>query len=172
MPHPPCILPEPYRPPTREQIERARAMYLEKFTVSRILGQCDMSLGTFYHWLDGGPAENGVPLYPPIPRRRVVVGRRQAPLCVDRVSLTSRLWRTAEVAFARQCAMYLANVVLGQSYSSIGRLFRRDRTTATYACQLVKDLRDDPALDRLLQTLEDLCDDLARGILSRPQVRP
>ena len=97
MPHPASILPDAYRPPTREQIERARSMYLQKFTVSRILAACDMSLGTFYHWLSGGPVgEDGSTLYPPIPRRRQVLGRRRKPLSGDRVSLTARLWRTAE----------------------------------------------------------------------------
>lgn len=141
MPHPPSILPDAYRPPTREQIERARQMYAEKFTVSRILAACDMSLGTLYYWLDGGPqvgppssslATSGKPdvaggpdgsrtrvlpssanaltlptsetsdvgcgatLYPPIPRRRQVLGRRRKPLSGDRISLTARLWRAAE----------------------------------------------------------------------------
>ena len=74
MPHPACILPEPYRPPTLEQIERGRTMYVENFTVSRCLAATGMSLGTFYYWLDGGPREAaGQPLYPPIPRRRQVV---------------------------------------------------------------------------------------------------
>ena len=83
-----------------------------------------------------------------------------------------RRGRRAEIAAGRQLAMYLAHVMLGLRYSEIGRLFRRDRTTAAHACQLVEDRRDDPAIDRLLQTLEELCGDLARGILSRPQVRP
>jgi hypothetical protein len=52
------------------------------------------------------------------------------------------------------------------------RLFCRDRTTAAYACALVEERRDDPAVDRVLDTLEGLCGDLARGIRSRPQVRP
>jgi hypothetical protein len=37
---------------------------------------------------------------------------------------------------------------------------------------LVEERRDDPAVDRVLDTLEGLCGDLARGIRSRPQVRP
>ncbi len=89
---------------------------------------------------------------------------------VDELRAPSR--RGPAVAFARQCAMYLAHVALGLRYCEIGRLFRRDRTTASYACQRVEDARDDPALDRVLQTLEDLCGDLMRGTLSRPQVRP
>ena len=127
MPHPASILPSPYRPPTREEIERAREMYAQDFTVSRILAATDMSLGTFYHWLDGGPqagppsslpatsgkpdaslsATSGKPdadggpayttLYPPLPRRRHVVGKRRRPLNdTTRVSLAARLWRTVE----------------------------------------------------------------------------
>jgi len=138
MPHPSSIRPDAYRPPTREQIERAREMYAQGFTVSRILAACDMSLGTFYYWLDGGPqvgppsslpatsdkpdgslrATSGKPdgslhstsgkpdvdgspahttLYPPMPRRRRVVGKRRRPLPdASRVSLAARLWRTAE----------------------------------------------------------------------------
>ena len=49
--------------------------------------------------------------------------------------------------------MYLAHVVLGMRYSEIGRLFRRDRTTAAYGCALVEERRDDPAIDRVLLTL-------------------
>jgi len=89
---------------------------------------------------------------------------------VDELRAPSR--RAPAVAFARQCAMYLAHVVLSLRYSEIGRLFRRDRTTAAYACALVEERRDDPTIDRVLHTLESLCGDLARGMLSRPQVRP
>ncbi len=70
---------------------------------------------------------------------------------VDELRARSR--RAPEAAFARQCAMYLAHVVLGMRYSEIGRLFRRDRTTAAYGCALVEERRDDPAIDRVLLTL-------------------
>jgi chromosomal replication initiation ATPase DnaA len=80
--------------------------------------------------------------------------------------------RAAAVAFARQSAMYLAHVVLRLNYSATGELFHRDRTTAAHACALVEERRDDPAIDHVLQTLEWVCDELARGILARPQVRP
>jgi hypothetical protein len=79
---------------------------------------------------------------------------------VDELRSHSR--RTQSVAFARQSAMYLAHVVLGLNYRDAGLLFRRDRTTAAYACQVVEDRRDDPAIDRLLQQLEGVCNDLAR----------
>ena len=89
---------------------------------------------------------------------------------VDEMRAPSR--RTAAVAFARQSAMYLAHVVLRLSFSTTGRLFHRDRTTAAHACQLVEERRDDPAIDRLLDMLEGVCGELARGIRARPQVRP
>jgi Bacterial dnaA protein helix-turn-helix len=58
------------------------------------------------------------------------------------------------VAFARQVAMYLAHTGGGISFSEVGRLFARDRTTVAHACALVEDMRDDPAFDRCLAFLE------------------
>jgi hypothetical protein len=65
--------------------------------------------------------------------------------------------RTREVAFARQCAMYLARVGLVMNYRDIGRAFGRDRTTAAHACRQVESCRDDPAVDELLGRLERAC---------------
>ncbi|MBV9955014.1 MAG: hypothetical protein JOZ70_07170 [Pseudolabrys sp.] len=62
--------------------------------------------------------------------------------------------RAAPVAFARQCAIYLAHVSLGLGYRRLGRLFRRDRTTAGHACALIEARRDNRVLDVRLQTLE------------------
>jgi hypothetical protein len=91
-----AITPDAHRPPTQEQIARARTMYAEGFAVSRILAYCDMSIGTLYYWLDGGPLEAEGPRLPPIPRRRDVIGRRRRKLKGDPVSLNARLWRTCE----------------------------------------------------------------------------
>ncbi len=85
---------------------------------------------------------------------------------VDELRSHSR--RTQSVAFARQSAMYLAHVVLGLNYSTTGLLFSRDRTTAAHACQVVEDRRDDPVIDRLLQRLEGVCNDLARDVGAFP----
>jgi chromosomal replication initiation ATPase DnaA len=71
----------------------------------------------------------------------------------------------ANVAFARQVAMYLAHTRLGISHATTGRLFGRDRTTARHACRRVEDRREDPRVDSLLDCLEravDLSADLAR----------
>jgi hypothetical protein len=62
--------------------------------------------------------------------------------------------RTANVARARQVAMYLCHVVFGINLTRVGELFGRDRTTASYACALVEDRRDDPGFDREVERLE------------------
>jgi chromosomal replication initiation ATPase DnaA len=62
----------------------------------------------------------------------------------------------AEIAFARQTAMYLAHVACGASYSDIGRAFGRDRTTAAHACRVVEERRDDPRVEAVVQRLERL----------------
>jgi len=62
--------------------------------------------------------------------------------------------RKAQVALARQIAMYLAHVAFGFSLSAVGQHFGRDRTTAAHACRQVEDRRDDRDFDVLLDRLE------------------
>ena len=50
---------------------------------------------------------------------------------------------TAEVAFARQVAIYLVHVRLGLTYAAAGRFFGRDRTTAAYACRVIEERREE-----------------------------
>ena len=61
----------------------------------------------------------------------------------------------AKAAKARQLAMYLSHVVLGRSLSEIGGTFGRDRTTVSYACGVIEDMRDDPAFDAEVSRLEN-----------------
>jgi hypothetical protein len=75
---------------------RAREMYAEGFTVSRILAHCQMSLGTLYACLDGVPFGADGERMDAIPRRRSVTGKRRRALKADDVSLVNRLLRTAE----------------------------------------------------------------------------
>jgi len=62
--------------------------------------------------------------------------------------------RKAQIAFARQVAMYLVHVAYGISLTHVGTLFGRDRTTVAHACTIIEDRRDDPAFDTLLDNLE------------------
>jgi len=65
---------------------------------------------------------------------------------------------TADVAFARQVAMYLAYTRLHVTYVAAGRMFGRDRTTARHACCKVEDKREDPRIDSILDYLERAID--------------
>jgi chromosomal replication initiation ATPase DnaA len=72
----------------------------------------------------------------------------------SRCELVAATRRSADVAFARQVAMYLAHVGAGLSMSEVGRGFGRDRTTVAHACRHVEDRRDDPRIEAMLVCLE------------------
>ncbi|MBU2531755.1 MAG: chromosomal replication initiator DnaA [Alphaproteobacteria bacterium] len=61
----------------------------------------------------------------------------------------------SKVAFARHVAMYLAHVACGLSLTAVGRLFKRDRTTVSYACRRIEDMRDRPQYDRAIGMMEN-----------------
>ncbi len=91
------------------------------------------------------------------------VQQQQADLVRQMVALTfgipagelcAATRRRAPVAFARQVAMYLTHVAYSMPLAHVGAAFGRDRTTASHACRLVEDRRDDPGLDSLLTALE------------------
>ena len=74
---------------------------------------------------------------------------------------------STRTAFARQVAMYFAHVVCGLSLTQVGRLFGRDRTTASHACRRVEDRRDDPEFDRRLEHLERAVASLFDALFAR-----
>lgn len=96
----------------------------------------------------------------PIPAVRIC---RDVTLCVardfglDPAMMTASKRGAPRVAFARQVAMYLAHVGFALSFETIGRVFRRDRTTVSHACRVIEDSRDDIWLDCRLATLERVC---------------
>lgn len=55
--------------------------------------------------------------------------------------------RRAAIARARQFAVYLHHVALGESLSACARQFGRDRATVRHACARIEDMRDDPRFD-------------------------
>jgi Bacterial dnaA protein helix-turn-helix len=61
--------------------------------------------------------------------------------------------RAAPISLGRQMAMYLAHVAFRLSFTQVGQLFGRDRTTVAHACGVIEDLRDDQILDRALAVL-------------------
>lgn len=71
----------------------------------------------------------------------------------------------AEIAFARQVAMYLAHVSAGLSHRTVARYFGRNRGTVAHACRVVEDARSDPMIDRAVAMLEAVCGD---GALASP----
>lgn len=96
MPPSSHIRAEPNPPLDRARVMRAREMYAEGFTVSRILAHSQMSYGTLYACLDGVPFGQDGERMDPVPRRRDVTGKRRRALKADDVSLINRLTRTAE----------------------------------------------------------------------------
>ena len=60
----------------------------------------------------------------------------------------------ARIALARQVAMYLCHVLLGMSLIEVGKVFGRDRTTVSHACNVVEDRRDDAGFDKVLSKIE------------------
>jgi chromosomal replication initiation ATPase DnaA len=97
-------------------------------------------------------------------RRRDAEGdRRIAAFVIQLVSLHTRVAAEdiaaltrcdAEVARARQIAMYLANTVCAWPFARVGAAFGRDRTTASYASRRIEDLREDPRFDATVLHLE------------------
>ena len=73
---------------------------------------------------------------------------------VTNVSLRSAKRCSSRIAFARQTAMYLANVVFGLGYAQVGAAFGRDRTTVRHACAKIEDARDAVIFDQSLAVLE------------------
>jgi chromosomal replication initiation ATPase DnaA len=68
----------------------------------------------------------------------------------------------ADIALARQLAMYLMHTHFGRLYADVGRFFGRDRTTVSHACGVIEELREAPEFDALVYRLETaLLDDAA-----------
>ena len=95
------------------------------------------------------------------PRRRAGAGTKarlfkalETAFDIHRKELCAANRGRCKTALARQTGMYLARVALGMTLSKAGHLFRRDRTTASHACRLVEDWRDDPGFDALVNAME------------------
>lgn len=61
---------------------------------------------------------------------------------------------SAEMAFARQVAMYLCHVAFELSLARVAVAFRRDRSTVAHACHTIEDRRDEERFDHWIAGLE------------------
>jgi len=77
----------------------------------------------------------------------------------------------AQVAAARQLAIYLAHVALGHGLSRLSSAFGRDRATVRHALRRVEDWRDDPGFDRSLSELEAILMPLRGAGMARGAAR-
>jgi chromosomal replication initiation ATPase DnaA len=78
--------------------------------------------------------------------------------------ITHRSRCRAQASQARHLAMYLSYVVLGRTLTEIGEEFGRDRTTVSYACAQIEDLRDDPSFDAEVTRLEHWLEASSEGV--------
>lgn len=102
------------------------------------------------HGKTAGPEESG-----PQCHMRIIIERIVAyTFGLEPEDLRMATRGCARAAFARQTAMYLAHVSLGITYTEVGRMFGRDRTTVAYGCSVVEDRRDDPRFDHAMELLE------------------
>lgn len=102
---------------------------------------------------------------------QATLGVVSVALGVPPAVIQSRSRCTAAV-YGRQLAMYLLNTIFRMNHSRIGRTLGRDRTTASYACRIIEERRDDPSVEAVLAaceaTLESLKDLAARPASALP----
>jgi hypothetical protein len=91
---------------------------------------------------------------------------------VDRLALFGESRGGAQVAAARQLAIYLAHVALGYDLTRLAAAFGRDRATLRHALRRIEDERDDPAFDRQLTGLEAILHAAAARDVSGPEDSP
>lgn len=85
---------------------------------------------------------------------RVAVSVAAFALNVPPEEVADRNRGRAEVAFARQVAMYLCHVGFELSLARVAAAFGRDRSTVAHACHIVEDRREHWNFDRWISLLE------------------
>ncbi len=97
------------------------------------------------------------PIKPLVPAHEAIPGLTAAAAAAVFGATTRAMatpTRRAVIARARQFAVYLHHVGLGESLSACARLFDRDRATVRHACARIEDMRDDPGFDFGVMLLE------------------
>jgi len=92
------------------------------------------------------------------PEAERVLNAVQAEFGVTRAQLLAPTRSSRDVAWARQVAVHLCHLLMPQeSWSELGRLFGRDRTTVRHAHLKVADWRDLEDLDHRLGEIQREC---------------
>ncbi|MTH97287.1 helix-turn-helix domain-containing protein [Roseibium sp. RKSG952] len=76
--------------------------------------------------------------------------------CVPPLDFFGKGRGAKHVCEGRQLLMYLAHVEFGLSLADVARRYKKDRSTAHYACRRIEDRRDDPCFDGMVSEIETL----------------
>ncbi|MEE9348228.1 MAG: helix-turn-helix domain-containing protein [Robiginitomaculum sp.] len=87
-------------------------------------------------------------------RAQLVMAAVALEFGIPDIEVYSRTKGNSKNSFARQIAMYLTHIVYEINLSRVARTFSRDRSTASHACRVVEESREDPIIDEKLIRLE------------------
>jgi len=87
-------------------------------------------------------------------RARLVTAAVALEFGVPDIEVYSQTKGSSRSSFARQIAMYLTHIVYEINLSRVARTFNRDRSTASHACRVIEESRDDELIDEKLNSLE------------------
>lgn len=89
-----------------------------------------------------------------VQRAQLIIAAVALEFGTPHLDIRSKNRGTNDICLARQISMYLMNVIYGISLTRIGKVFNRDRSTASHACNVIEDYREDPLLDKKIMRLE------------------
>ncbi len=97
---------------------------------------------------------------------RLSIATVSAVSCISSQEIQAVTRSTADIAIARQTAMYLAHTKFGITFTEIGIQFNRDRSTVAHGCRLIEDKRDSILFDQQVSRMENLVDVAMCGSMS------
>lgn len=125
--------------------------------------------------VEASPPDLGAAAFEPLGLAQLIEDIVSGVFEVDAEAMRRPTRGRAQIALARQVAMYTAHVCYGLTLTEVGQLFERDRTTVAHACSVVEQRRDDPSFDRAMQLLDVifrvLAGPQAAGVASRQSLR-
>ena len=89
-----------------------------------------------------------------VQRAQLIIAAVTLEVGTPELDINSKNRGANDICLARQVSMYLMNITFGISLTRIGRVFNRDRSTASHACNVIEDYREDPLIDKKIARLE------------------